>query len=106
MKAKEYAAQYEALLVTGSPVHPAGLIVKQMVSEVGTLQATRQAQTNSAMIAILREQERKWQAFCRIVGDTNLKPEGFREVIRRSFPSYVIELWERTERVTKVHQRC
>ena len=106
MKAKDYAAKYKVLIALDCYTeHPASTIVKQMVQEVAALQKIRRAQTNAAMVSILQEQERKWQAFCRIVGeDSGIKSDGFRAVIKDFFPRYVIEAWEETERKSRQRQ--
>jgi len=104
MKAKEYAAQYSELVSEGSDEYPASTIMKQMVREVGLLQEARSSQSNSAMISILQEQERKWQLFCRIVGEKSLRLDGFREVIKSCFPSYVVQFWESYERSMQQRQ--
>ena len=104
MKAKEYAAQYRELVSEGSDKYPANTIVKRMIREVGVLQGVRSAQSNSSMLSILQEQERKWQSFCRIVGEESLRLDGFREVIKGCFPSYVMQLWESYERSMQQRQ--
>ena len=104
MKAKEYAARYRELVSEGSDEYPASTIVKQMIREVGLLQEVRSSQSNSAMLTILQEQERKWQSLCRIVGEESLRSDGFREVIRTCFPSYVMQLWESYERSMQQRQ--
>lgn len=64
MKAKDYAAQFNAK----PDVDTVCEIGAAFISEVAQLAKTRHVETMPGLVAILAEQQRKWAAFCRLTG--------------------------------------
>lgn len=79
-KAKEYAAEFEA-----DPTRETlrGIAHAFMV-EVKEIIATRNARSNSALLSILDEQDRKWRAFARRI--EGVRPDGFERLVKEVFP--------------------
>lgn len=86
-KAKEYAAELRA-----SPTDKTlAEIASQFFGEVLELKNTRSASSSSAYIAILDEQDRKWQAFARHF-EGIIKPNGFEMLVKDKSPELYV-LW-------------
>ena len=85
-KAKDYAKQYQQ-----DPSRDTlESIIKEFWAEVDEIAKTRHARSNQAYFAILDEQDRKWKAFARRVGD--VKEEGFEYIVEECAPD-VYAIW-------------
>jgi len=80
MKAKEYAQKFndDRTLTTFTE------ICNDFMRECGELINARSAKTDSAALAIFREQDDKWRAFCGLV--PGIRREGFRLLTKEKFP--------------------
>ncbi len=102
MKAKEYAEQYRSWIGkrlrtdyrTGAPkgeVFDAvdGLICtcQAMTFEVTAIAESRNTQNDRAVGAIFREQDKKYQAFIRLVPEANGATIGFRKFVANQLPN-------------------
>ena len=83
MKAKEYYEKYLIGLTPENEKEKMWELITAFLAEVVEIQKTRQAKSNSALIAIFREQNQKWNALCKY--DSNLKRDGFIEVVKYRF---------------------
>lgn len=91
MRAKEYAERYKA----NRTAQELADIIAALAEEAVELQRVRQARSEAAQYAILNEQDQKWRAFARIVGD--VKEDGFEMVIKKLVPEHY-EGWKRYRR--------
>ncbi len=88
MKAKDYADLYRhALASTGDVNEAAKAMASEFFAELPTLVNRRNVQTDSALIAVVRELDQKWRALTRLV--TIFNPEGFMAYIKDQFPEIV-----------------
>jgi hypothetical protein len=87
MKAKDYAKRYEANRTSETLAD----IIASFVQEAVDISEVRQAKSEAAQYAILDEQNQKWRAFARIVGD--VKEEGFEMVVKDYAPEHY-ENWQ------------
>lgn len=79
-KAKDYAK-----IINDNPTpETLAKVANDFIFECKELVTTRNAQTDSAAVAIFREQDQKWRAVCNRV--EGLKPEGFRLLVGMQFP--------------------
>lgn len=85
MKARDYAAQYKEN-PTGEQ---AATIAIAMCQEVKEIAEKRRVHSNAAIIAVLKEQIKKWQAFARLVDDPKsnivVEPDGLKKFILKEF---------------------
>ena len=80
MKAKDYAKQFNE-----SPsVETLSNIAHAFIIECQTIGEVRHVQSESAMLAILNEQDLKWKAFARMID--GVRPDGFEKMIRELMP--------------------
>lgn len=85
MKAKEYAEYYQTRLAEGSDSAQTLIgIARQFIDEVESLCKDRHAVSDAAFIAVLKEQDKKWRAFARLVPD--VKPDGFIACVKLMAP--------------------
>lgn len=105
MKAKEYVAQFKA---AGSTTRAAYDVAVAMIIECKTIMETRKARSNSALIAILREVNQKWESFTRqcgpLTGGGTVDPAGFKKVMEREMPD-VYHAWV-ADQVAQRERRC
>ena len=93
MKAKEYLRKYVEENQEEDNYYRVVKAFLDMFNEVKEIQLMRKAQSNSAMIAIMNEQNNKANSFIRQVNeldDLGLKKDGFKEFIKSQMP----ELYE------------
>jgi hypothetical protein len=83
MKAKEYAEKYNDAPTNETLAE----ICNSFVNEIGELIESRHARSNSACIAILKEQDQKWVAFSNLV--PGIRRNGFRLLIEEFFPAMI-----------------
>jgi hypothetical protein len=88
MKAKEYAAQYEADGKTPKALYRVWMM---LFYEFKELIEKRHAESNSSAVAIFNELNLKWQAFARIVND-GIRPDGFIEMTKHKMPELYAEM--------------
>lgn len=81
MKAKDYIKQLEAANYCHGAISN---VVLSLMDEACALIKSRNCQSNSAIISVLKEQDSKWQAMCRLT--PRLKPEGFAIVFKAAMP--------------------
>jgi hypothetical protein len=83
-KAKTLASIYREYPV----VDTLKLLALNLVTETGELLRQRGAKSDSALIAVLRQQEDKWKAFCRRAADIEPEPSpgAFRKVLLLLIP--------------------
>ena len=97
MKAKEYFAKYEDIMGikeeirVGSDEEKRGkLLMQDLIDEVDAIIALRHAETDGAIISILKEQNDKWNAICRIsekkYGGSLLLTNGFAHLWEKRIP--------------------
>ena len=80
-RAKEYAAEFEA----DPTMETMRGIAHAFMVEGKEIIAMRNAESNSAVLSILDEQDRKWQAFARRV--EGVRPDGFERLVKKVFPA-------------------
>jgi len=80
MKAKDYAQRYKTNPTDETLID----IVQEMIMETKTLAEQRKITTESAMIAIIRQQDEKWKAFCRLCSGVN--PKFFKLALHHLIP--------------------
>lgn len=81
MKAKEYKQILDSHAELDEGIIQIGL---KFLEETDKLITSRNAQSNEAMIAIYKEMDNKWKAFCKL--DNRLKPEGYWVLIEGMMP--------------------
>lgn len=82
MKAKEYAQEWEA---AGKSDEVLADIMFRMILEIQEIARMRRARSNDSMVSIIREVDKKWNAFARkFQGD--VKPDAFRLVLLDQIP--------------------
>lgn len=96
MKAKEYAEFYKE---NPTPERLKG-IIKDFMAQLVPLAEQRHAQTTAAFCAILNELDDKWRAFVRLVGDENIRPDGFERLIEKTGPTQY-QVWVDYRKQTK-----
>jgi len=104
MKAKEYVALYKSLLETPKPLGELYegcptpderqdkldtiiAICHKLLKEVGTIATQRNCKCNSAVAAVLKKQEQKWQAVWRQIADPEIAEWAFRGFARQMIPA-------------------
>lgn len=93
MKAKDYFARYDRIIVndqiTGTGDGAYQLLI-DLLREVGEVSENRHAKSESAIGAILKEMNQKWNAICSLYekkyGGSPLKRNGFKEFIKTKIP--------------------
>jgi hypothetical protein len=80
VRAKDYAKQFNRHPVPDTIMEIANCFLR----ECRELIEVRRAKTDSAAIAILREQDLKWQAFARL--SPGVRPDGFSQLIKHEMP--------------------
>jgi hypothetical protein len=78
MKAKEYLSRWEK---EGRSKYELGKIGLDMLKEMQAATKSRHISTESGAIALLREFNDKWRAFCRLGNDPVLRFDGFLELV-------------------------
>lgn len=86
-KAKEYAKIFNDNPTVDTLIE----IVVEFVHEIPEIGEKRHAYSNEAFLAILNEQEKKWQALCRSC--PAIPPMAFEETIKAETPE-VYRLWK------------
>ena len=82
MKAKEYLAEFDKVSEKlGDRTATVGLM-NSFLKEIATLTETRKAQSNPAMLSIIRELNQKWDTLCKLDSHKRFKKGGFIKVIR------------------------
>lgn len=96
MKAKDYFDKYEVNMVAfdgENAINVATDILKEMSQEVDTIYKARGCKTNSALAAILKELNNKWNAvgslFEKKYGRSYLKRNGFIEFWKHEMPEII-----------------
>jgi len=94
VKAKEYLAQYNAAADKDEALNK---VVLGLLNELKTILDQRNARSNHAVIAVLREQDQKFRAFARMVTDlppdfvqagiTQIPGDMFERVVKIAMPS-------------------
>lgn len=87
MKAKDYAKLFNENRSINTLIE----ISKKFITECLEIAKIRNAKTDSALIAIFEEQNKKWMAFARIVD--GVKPDGFEQLVKLQMPE-VYEVWK------------
>lgn len=82
-KATEYAAIFDA----NPTIETVREITFDFLMEIKEIAKVRRAVTDAAMLAIFREQDRKWQSFADKAGGGNaIRRNGFRVLTQIEFP--------------------
>jgi len=92
MKAKDYAAKFSEEKTQGKEsIDCLTTILNDFTREMGQLSESRNVQTDSAVLAIYRELDQKYRAFCRLASteDCIIKPDGWRFFLQETQP----EIW-------------
>jgi len=93
MKAKEYAVMLD---ISSEKTFQKSLadMIDEFRKETVDLMNQRGSQSSDAGVAVLNEQDHKWIALCHILemkhGEKVLKKVGFRELIRKITPFFMI----------------
>jgi len=95
MKASEYAAQYKS----DPTPEKLGRVCIDMFLETKTLIEKRKAKTNAAAFATLNEAEQKWRAFVSLVGEEDIRPDGFIRFVKIKMPE-IYQGWIDYRRMT------
>jgi len=96
-KAKEYSAWWEKVVAAGQAEEDVTReVATMMLEEVELIAKIRQAQTDEAIVAIIREQGVKWRAFTRRV-KAPIKRNGFGIMLR----DCMAELWNELDEETR-----
>lgn len=83
MKAKDYAKQFN-----DNPTEETlKKIADTFILECAEIIKSRRANSDSAALAVLKEQDRKWIAFSNMV--TGIRRDGFREITKEVFPEII-----------------
>jgi hypothetical protein len=80
MKAKEMADRYRAAPTTST----IKMLFHECVKEITTKSKARGAKSDSAVAAVVKEQDDKWKAFSRLCPEVN--PGGFRRMLAILLP--------------------
>ena len=83
MKAKEYAAKYQA----DPSIENLRALTLEFIREGDALVKARNIKSDSQLLSILKEQNLKWQAFARLCPE--ISPTGYRDVTHKLHPSTV-----------------
>ena len=88
MKAKDYAEQFFKDEQTMSDIDCTSKVFVGFVTEIETISKTRNVSTTDGMLSIIKEQDRKWKAFCRIVNKDQpcFKEDGFLALLVKEMP--------------------
>lgn len=81
MKAKEYADQYAA----DPGFETVYQIAQKFIDELKDIILQRKAKVDSAVLAVFKEQDLKWQAFAALT-NFSVKPDGFRILVKEVYP--------------------
>jgi len=83
-KAKEYAE----MILVGNQDESIKKTADEMIREISELSRTRNVSSNSALKAIVVEQNKKWKAVCKIVNKDEmiLSETGFMMLLERVIP--------------------
>jgi hypothetical protein len=81
-KAKEYAREAQ---ISGYTDDTLVEIVREFITETHEIIKQRKAKSNDAIIAVFKEQERKWNALRKLTGDW-LSEMGYRKVMLKLYP--------------------
>ena len=87
MRAKEYAELFNKNRSIENLIEISGRFVKECIE----IAETRKAKSDSALIAILNEQDLKWKAFARLID--GVKPDGFEQLVKLQLPE-VHKVWK------------
>ena len=87
-KATEYADQYKA----NPTIQTLTEIIKQMVFEIKEIGEMRHAKSDESFLSIFNEQQKKWQAFISLVGDSNIRPDGFDRFCQKYLPEVYADI--------------
>lgn len=98
MKADEYVERYHDCLANppkGSRpemVRADALIAIgcDLTLEIKEIATQRKVQSNSALAAILREQDQKWVAIRQRLNDSEIRIDGFREFVKLKLPETLL----------------
>lgn len=82
MKAKEYLERFEKVSKEVGDREATLNLMTDFLREVGTLAEARRAESNPAMLSIIRELNQKWDTLCRLDGHKRFKKGGFIKLIR------------------------
>ena len=82
-KAKEYAKYLKEMNYDIIAVKD--VLFKLVKDEVEELKKKRHITTDSGMMSVLKEQNDKWNAICRL-SDGNLNPDGLKKWLKRKMP--------------------
>ena len=99
-KAKEYAQEILKSIedlsdknIEAAMVEPIRICFMSLIGEIDEMAKTRNIKTNSAMVAIINEQNQKWKAICRHVHENNalgekniLREDGFIDLLKKTVP--------------------
>jgi len=83
MKAKEYAERY---LSAEDKRTELVKIAREFILEIRTIAEQRKAKKDMALVAIVKEQEQKWKAFCKRVNDPAIYEDGFMKLFEAQCP--------------------
>jgi len=87
MKAKDYAAQFEA----NSTLETLTNIGNSFLAECKYISIARKCRSNDAVIAVFNEQDRKWKAFARLID--GIRPDGFQMLVKKTMPE-IYSVWK------------
>lgn len=82
MKAKEYLAKFDKDTKEVGDREATVNLMTDFLHEVGTLAEARNAESNAAMLSIIRELNQKWDTLCKLDGYKRFKKGGFIKLIR------------------------
>jgi len=83
MKAKEYADRYLSSEDKRTELVKIG---REFIIEIRTVAEQRKARKDMAIVAIVKEQEKKWEAFCNRVDDPTIREDGFMKLFEAQCP--------------------
>jgi len=90
MRAKEYAGRYK-----NNPTDDElGKIVIEFMHEIKLLADSRHSHAEPVIKSIVYEQDKKWRAFAREVGNDHIKPTGFMDLLKHKFPEIAAAILE------------
>jgi len=88
MKAKDYAEQFLKDEQTMSDIDCTSKAFIAFVDEIIEIKEARSVSTEPGLIAIVKEQDQKWKAFCQIVNKDKprFKEDGFLTLLIKELP--------------------
>ena len=103
MKAKDYAEQFFKDEQTMSDIDCTSKVFAGFVTEIETISKTRNVSTTDGMLSIIKEQDQKWKAFCRIINkdQPRFKEDGFLALLVKEMPWLGTMLEERVNEMLK-----